>query len=112
VACEDRLTTAVSMVRDGLLLDPAPFFHDFLWNTVRPVVRERALQIWHGCLVAGAGGGGGDSSESFLRVHWVAVPEALRARRVNRRRRRRQCGGWRKSRRRCAAMHSIRAVPR
>eukprot|EP01047_Picozoa_sp_COSAG01_P132256 COSAG01_NODE_62084_length_286_cov_0.903743_1_plen_31_part_01 len=27
VACEDRLTTAVSMVRDGLLLDPAPFFH-------------------------------------------------------------------------------------
>jgi hypothetical protein len=33
--------------------------------------------------------------ESFLRVHWVAVPEALRARRVNRRRR------WR-CRRRCA----------
>jgi hypothetical protein len=31
----------------------------------------------------GDGGGG----ESFLRVHWVAVPEALRARRVNRRRR-------------------------
>eukprot|EP01047_Picozoa_sp_COSAG01_P025405 COSAG01_NODE_1603_length_9758_cov_7.506471_8_plen_144_part_00 len=30
-------------------------------------------------------GGGG---ESFLRVHWVAVPKALRARRVNRRRRR------------------------
>jgi hypothetical protein len=29
-----------------------------------------------------AGPGGG---ESFLRVHWVAVPEALRARRVNRR---------------------------
>jgi hypothetical protein len=28
---------------------------------------------------AGAGG------ESFLRVHWVAVPEALRARRLNRR---------------------------
>eukprot|EP01047_Picozoa_sp_COSAG01_P023763 COSAG01_NODE_1447_length_10278_cov_47.625209_3_plen_198_part_00 len=36
------------------------------------------------------GGGGG---ESFLRVHWVAVPEALRARRVNR------CG----CRRGCAA---------
>jgi hypothetical protein len=34
---------------------------------------------------AGAGGGGG---ESFLRVHWVAVPEPLRARRVNRWRRR------------------------
>jgi hypothetical protein len=32
------------------------------------------------------GGGGG---ESFPRVHWVAVPEVLRARRVNRRRRRR-----------------------
>jgi hypothetical protein len=26
--------------------------------------------------------------ESFLRVHWVAVPEGLRARRANRRRRR------------------------
>ena len=25
------------------------------------------------------------AGESFLRVHWVAVPEALRARRVNRR---------------------------
>jgi hypothetical protein len=34
-----------------------------------------------------AGGGGG---ESFLRVHWVAVPKALRTRRVNRRRRRRR----------------------
>jgi hypothetical protein len=33
------------------------------------------------------GGGGG---ESFLRVHWVAVPKALRARRVNRRWRRRR----------------------
>jgi hypothetical protein len=33
-----------------------------------------------------AGGGG----ESFLRVHWVAVPKALRTRRVNRRRRRRR----------------------
>ena len=35
------------------------------------------------------GGGGG---ESFLRVHWVAVPEGLRARRANRRRRRRRLG--------------------
>jgi hypothetical protein len=37
----------------------------------------------------GGGGGGGDDDgggESFLRVDWVAVPEALRARRVNRRR--------------------------
>jgi hypothetical protein len=32
------------------------------------------------------GGGGGGGGESFLRVHWVAVPKALRARRVNRRR--------------------------
>jgi hypothetical protein len=31
------------------------------------------------------GGGGGGGGESFLRVHWVAVPEVLRARRVNRR---------------------------
>jgi hypothetical protein len=36
----------------------------------------------------GGGGGGGGGGESFLRVHWVAVPKALRARRVNRRRRR------------------------
>jgi hypothetical protein len=32
------------------------------------------------------GGGGGDG-ESFLRVHWVAVPKAMRARRINSRRR-------------------------
>jgi hypothetical protein len=36
----------------------------------------------------GTGGTGGGGGESFLRVHWVAVPKALRARRVNRRRRR------------------------
>jgi hypothetical protein len=35
--------------------------------------------------------GGG---ESFLRVHWVAVPEALRARRVNRSRRQLRVGPW------------------
>eukprot|EP01047_Picozoa_sp_COSAG01_P074384 COSAG01_NODE_12416_length_1744_cov_0.898480_2_plen_163_part_00 len=34
--------------------------------------------------------------ESFLRVHWVAVPETLRARRVNRRR-------WQRQRRRRGA---------
>jgi hypothetical protein len=37
------------------------------------------------------GGGGG---ESFMRVHWVAVPEVLRARRVNRRWRRRPRRRW------------------
>jgi hypothetical protein len=36
------------------------------------------------------GGGGGGGGESFLRVHWVAVPKALHARRANRRRRRRR----------------------
>jgi hypothetical protein len=36
--------------------------------------------------------GGSGSGESFLRVQWVAVPQALRARRANRRRqRRRRC---------------------
>jgi hypothetical protein len=35
-------------------------------------------------------GGGCGGGESFPRVDWVAVPEALRARRVNRRRRRRR----------------------
>jgi hypothetical protein len=30
--------------------------------------------------------GGGDGGESFLRLHWVAVPKATRARRANRRR--------------------------
>jgi hypothetical protein len=34
--------------------------------------------------------GGGGGGESSLRVHWVAVPEAARARRVSRRRRRRR----------------------
>jgi|EP01047_Picozoa_sp_COSAG01_P014516 hypothetical protein len=34
----------------------------------------------------GSGGGGGGGGESFLRVHWVAVPQASCARRVNRRR--------------------------
>jgi hypothetical protein len=38
------------------------------------------------------GGGGGGGGESVLRVHWVAVPKVLRARRVNRRRPRRACG--------------------
>eukprot|EP01047_Picozoa_sp_COSAG01_P026762 COSAG01_NODE_1735_length_9365_cov_3.816318_11_plen_150_part_00 len=33
----------------------------------------------------GGGGGGGGGGESFLRVHWVAVPKAVRARRVNNR---------------------------
>ena len=32
----------------------------------------------------GGGGGGRGGGESSLRVHWVAVPKALRARRVNR----------------------------
>eukprot|EP01047_Picozoa_sp_COSAG01_P028333 COSAG01_NODE_1900_length_8964_cov_121.219177_3_plen_169_part_00 len=41
----------------------------------------------------GGGGGGGGGGECFLRVHWVAVPEALRARRANRRGRRRRRGG-------------------
>jgi|EP01049_Picozoa_sp_SAG25_P002866 hypothetical protein len=35
----------------------------------------------------GGAGGQGGGGESFLRVHWVAVPEVSRARRVNRRRR-------------------------
>jgi hypothetical protein len=35
---------------------------------------------------ASADSGDDDGSESFLRVDWVAVPKALRARRVNRRR--------------------------
>eukprot|EP01047_Picozoa_sp_COSAG01_P041719 COSAG01_NODE_3596_length_5895_cov_13.108351_5_plen_151_part_00 len=33
------------------------------------------------------GGGGGGGGECFMRVRWVAVPEALRARRANSRRR-------------------------
>jgi hypothetical protein len=41
----------------------------------------------------GGGGGGGGGGESFVRVHRVAVPKALRARRVNRRRRRGRWGG-------------------
>eukprot|EP01047_Picozoa_sp_COSAG01_P001155 COSAG01_NODE_24_length_37608_cov_19.303154_42_plen_174_part_00 len=45
----------------------------------------------------GGGGGGGGGGECFLRVHWVAVPKVVRARRVNRRRRpaRAEAPGWR-----------------
>jgi hypothetical protein len=49
-----------------------------------------SADFWHvrsrggGLHPAGLNAGGGGSGESFLRVHWVAVPEALRARRVNR----------------------------
>eukprot|EP01049_Picozoa_sp_SAG25_P013213 SAG25_NODE_1985_length_2059_cov_2.356633_1_plen_144_part_00 len=39
------------------------------WRTFRPA----------------GGGGGGGGGVSFVRVHWDAVPKALRARRVNRR---------------------------
>jgi hypothetical protein len=58
---------------------------------------SRRLRVWLQAAVAasfvflrrtvdGAGGGGSDGSngESFLRVHWVAMPKVLRARRVNR----------------------------
>jgi hypothetical protein len=51
---------------------------------------RRAVRIVGAPSVRSSGGG-----ESFLRVHWVAVPKALRARRVSRRRRR-----WRRRRRR------------
>jgi hypothetical protein len=47
---------------------------------------EQPPERWH---MPGTDGGGGGGGESCLRVHWVAVPEAVRARRVNRRRRRR-----------------------
>jgi hypothetical protein len=40
--------------------------------------------------VAAAAKGPGGGGESFLRVHWVAVPKGSRARRANRRRRRRR----------------------
>jgi hypothetical protein len=40
-----------------------------------------------GAAMAQGPGGGGGGGESVLRVHWVAVPKVLRARRVNRRRR-------------------------
>eukprot|EP01047_Picozoa_sp_COSAG01_P050942 COSAG01_NODE_5200_length_4415_cov_3.887396_2_plen_104_part_00 len=39
-----------------------------------------AASVAHGDAPPGVGVG-----ESFMRVHWVAVPKALRARRVNRR---------------------------
>jgi|EP01047_Picozoa_sp_COSAG01_P080379 hypothetical protein len=48
----------------------------------------QAVVAGYGFVLARALRRGGGSGESFLRVHWVAVPEALRARRVNRRRHR------------------------
>jgi|EP01047_Picozoa_sp_COSAG01_P035866 hypothetical protein len=53
-----------------------------------PAARIEALTAALRADGAGDGDGGG-GGESFLRVHWVGVPEAWRARRVSRRRRRR-----------------------
>jgi hypothetical protein len=59
-----------------------------------------------GCVGGGNGGGSGSGSDEgksfphFTRVHWVAVPQTLLARRTNRRRQRRRdaqaasCSGW------------------
>jgi hypothetical protein len=44
-------------------------------------VTQELLRRMATAVAAGGGGGGG---ESFPRVYWVAVPEASRARRVNR----------------------------
>jgi hypothetical protein len=49
-----------------------------------PALERTLIEAASSPLLATMRGGG----ESFLRVHWVAVPKALRARRVNRRRRR------------------------
>eukprot|EP01047_Picozoa_sp_COSAG01_P077102 COSAG01_NODE_13766_length_1524_cov_1.944406_1_plen_78_part_00 len=55
-----------------------------LWETrIEPqLVRLACARLPTAAEIPGRGGGGG--GESFLRVHWVAVPEAMRARRVNR----------------------------
>jgi hypothetical protein len=52
-----------------------------LWETrIEPqLVRLACARLPAAAEIPGRGGG-----ESFLRVHWVAVPEAMRARRVNR----------------------------
>eukprot|EP01047_Picozoa_sp_COSAG01_P019603 COSAG01_NODE_1095_length_11714_cov_9.062930_2_plen_99_part_00 len=59
---------------------------DRVADSKKLIIFEPEPATAHG-LAPGAGGGGG--GESFLRVHWVGVPEALRARRVNRRSQRR-----------------------
>jgi hypothetical protein len=64
----------------------------------RRLNKTAVLALWGGalgleCTYAGVSAASAtpgrhrDSGESFVRVHWVAVPEAVRARRVNRRRR-------------------------
>jgi hypothetical protein len=50
----------------------------------RPAPSAEALPVTD--VEGGGSGGGGGGGECFLRVPWVAVPEALRARRVNSRR--------------------------
>jgi hypothetical protein len=49
-------------------------------------------------LPAATSGLGGSGGESFLRVDWVAVPEAMRARRLN------KTAVWRRRRRRRPAV--------
>jgi hypothetical protein len=69
----DAVSTGIE-VRGGRSRRPAISFEQLLAD-----VRRRCLSTPPG----GAKGGGG-GGESFPRVDWVAVPEALRARRVNR----------------------------
>jgi hypothetical protein len=59
-------------------------------EALRPAWQAHWSARWGGGELRYAGGGG-VGGESFLCVHWLAVPEALRARRVNRGRRLRPC---------------------
>jgi hypothetical protein len=58
-------------------------------SCVRPGGDTPFRRAMMGGLGARRGGGGDGGGESFPRVDWVAVPQAWRARRPNRRRRRR-----------------------
>jgi hypothetical protein len=67
--------------------------HHYKTRTLSAAARCFELQLAGADLGGGVRIGGGGEGESFHRVHWVAVPQALRARRVNRRRQRRRRRG-------------------
>jgi hypothetical protein len=75
-----------SLAKIGASLDhTAHFVHDTIKGGFHDLV-SMAAHLAHGGSGEQAAAGGASRGESFLLVHWVAVPKAMRARRVNRRR--------------------------
>jgi hypothetical protein len=66
-----------------------PLWRRRCWLVLSGVLVNQYLS---GCIAGGQGTRTPEEGESFLRVHWVAAPKAMRARRANRRGHRRVAG--------------------